>query len=353
MGGPAVAISALAVLLAGLYPVLHPNTVVKWMDVPVEVLLGLYIPLSILPSMALSYHSESLSFLPARRLYLEGKGWLVVGWWLSATALSLIAAVFLLPLAVEVHESLYPYHQVLLWAFVAVMLYARGWGKALLFSLYGILGTVVLFHLPLKDPLFLLFSGFFALPALAGLGEGTSLPMGGGGRPTVGALLLSLLGAGLASLFLALPGVGSPSAALGFVALFMPLDSWAYLSVNGGYLAAQLPFALTIKEELGIARIGSVIGTKEWDVELFLISFAVGSVLTGALYPFLEKLYRKEVQALLLAGVVAYVGVEEGLLGLAVLLTAGALGYLHRLKGGSAFPFFGSLVVPVLLRGIL
>jgi len=335
-------------VLAGLYPVLHPNTVVELLPIAVEVLVGLYIPLSILPSMALSYHSESFSFFPAHRLYRAGFRGEVVGWWILSSSIGVVLALLLRDSVEGLFHLLYPLYPIALPLLSAVILHRLGWRGVVLFLLYGAVGWL-LFRLPLKDPLLVLFSGLFALPSLLGR------PGGAVGRergPAPADLLPAGMGALLSALLLTQPGIGSPSAALALLALFLPLGSWSFLSANASYLGSQMVLAFQLREDLGVARVGTALHLGSFDVNLFLMAFSAGSVLAWALLPFLERLYSRWVQGGLLLLLTSYIASTEGVVGLLFFAGVGALALLHRQRGLPAFPFFGSLIVPTLVRGL-
>ena len=341
-------IGILLSILAGLYPILHPNTVVNWIDLPVEVIMGLYIPLSILASMFLSYNSEDLSFLPAFRLNHAGYGWGVIAVWVSSILFGAVLGVLVIPYVEGMFYTIYPIAPYIIAIISVILLVRLGLLGVGVFLLCGALGLWAL-NGGLYEPLLVLFSGFFAFPSL--LGETKTVKVKE--KPFhLSSIIILPISVVFALLFITLPGVSSASTSIALLSVAVPLDSWAYLAVNGGFISSQTIIAFYAKENLGIVRIGAVRKQNTFDLELFLTSLISGSLLTLALYPYAKRLYIKPIKYLLAAIIATYVLEIEGLVGLAALIISSTIGIFYRLKGGQAFPFFGSIIIPTMVRMI-
>lgn len=377
-------------ILASLLPGLHPNSIstilTPWLGsseawpLVLVALLGVRLALQFLPSILVStpVGQTEIGLLPGARMMREGRGLEAVAVCAWATALSVGLALLLSPLLLPILPALFaavkPWTGYLLVLAAGTLILAereiKKAGLALVvFLMAGALGAMAL-NLPLNDPLFALFVGFFTMPALlmgeereaVGKKQQPQKSMGAVGKDILPFILLGVVFGGLSDL---LPGLSTPAQVATLATLAVPLSAPAhFLALVASIEASHTTFAFTSAASTGIARVGVVamIGQIEPITEaqlpvllgVFAIAAAVG---TGALLvvgkwlmPRWHMLDWKSMSWLLALYLLVMTGLLDGWLGLLVLGMASGLGVLAWRLGVRRTHVMGSLIVPSILH---
>ncbi|PIT84286.1 hypothetical protein COU37_03905 [Candidatus Micrarchaeota archaeon CG10_big_fil_rev_8_21_14_0_10_45_29] len=234
--------------------------------------------------------------------------------------------------------------------------------KALIvFLLAGALGLVVL-NMPLKDPLFALFVGFFTMPALMLAKGGQKLPeqQKGGkiGKNCFAYIILGILFGALADL---VPGISTPAQIAVFSSVFLRMDDAKnFLAHIASIEASHNVFALASGASVGIARVGMVAIANELSpitnsnlpplVGAFLFAIGIGAFLLIVFAKRMDLLVRKIDFSFLMKLIAIYLALmiffNDGMPGLFVLATASMIGYLPRVWGVGRTNVMGSLIIP-------
>ena len=386
--GPLVLLPALlAGIITSLLPGFHPNSIGAilnpWLSsdsawpLVLVAMLGVRMALQFLPSILLGVPEgdTQISLLPGQRMRKEGRGLQAVAICafsvVAATAAALLLSPFLMPFLPSLFAAVKPWTGYLLLVAVAALLMAERDSRrialaAAVFVLAGALGLVT-WNLPLLDPLFALFVGFFTMPVLLH-GEGIGKEDDGVAqkegqlhiRPLLPYILLGVVLGGLADL---LPGMPTPAQIAVFAALLVPVDEPAFfLALVAAIEASHTAFALTSSATAGVSRVGAIAMVAQnspirpEDLPVLMGVFAL-SVGVGALA--LLWLGKKvmghwqtidwTVLARLLACYLVFViWLNDGWLGLAALATATAIGMLPAAWGVRRTHVMGALILPAM-----
>jgi putative membrane protein len=242
----------------------------------------------------------------------------------------------------------------------------RIWLAAVVFVLAGALGAVT-WNLPLLDPLFALFVGFFTMPALL---HGEGIGKGDEGvkqkterlhiRPLLPYILLGVVLGGLADL---LPGMSTPAQIAVFAALLLPLDQPAlFLALVAAIEASHTAFALTSSASVGVARVGVIamvaqnapIRPEDLPMLMGVFALAVGVGALALLWlgkrvmRHWQKIDWTTMGRILAAYLVFVIWLNDGWLGLAALSTATAIGMLPAAWGVRRTHVMGALILPAM-----
>ncbi|VVB57318.1 Tripartite tricarboxylate transporter TctA family protein [uncultured archaeon] len=389
-------------IAAGLLPGLHPNSIGailtpwlgNWESWPLAlvVLLGVRLALQFLPSILVGTPAgqTELGMLPGQRMMREGRGLealAVCGWSVVlAVALALVLSPLLMPILPALFAAVKPWSGYLLVLASAALMLAEikdgkesGWlgrwrGPALalfVFLLAAALGWLTL-NLPLTDPLFALFVGFFTMPALLSgeeqkaaekkqQKEGQENPAFVV-RELLPFILLGVLLGGLSDL---LPGLSTPAQVATLATLAVPLAQPAhFLALVASIEASHTTFAFASAASTGIARVGVVAMVGQMqpitpaDLPALWGAFAVAAAVgAGALLwigrwlmPRWHALDWKTLGGLLGLYLAAMVFWLDGAMGLLVMALASAIGMLPVLWGVKRTQVMGSLIGPAILH---
>jgi putative membrane protein len=334
--------------------------------------------LDVVPSVFLGApDSEAMAMLPTHRLLLQGKAIDAVKLTITGSLFGLLLATLLLPLLFPLVRHGYPLIQkwighILLAAMLYLILKDRQrWLNLLVFLLSGVLG-LVLFSLPVKDPLFPLLSGLFGMSSLLiSLRETTAIPpqsdvegMAVGGRLMASA---AVAGTAAGSLTSFLPGLGPAQGAVLVSAVVRRLGDTGYLIMVGALGTVNFVISLVCLAALEKARNGAVLTIlKVMEVEPAGIAMlALAGVVAGGLAAWLalwlarafSRLFAVVSYRAVAVGVMAFVtclvGVFSGWLGLLVLAVSTSVGLVAGLSGCARSHAMGCLILPVMLYFLL
>ncbi|MFH1095520.1 MAG: tripartite tricarboxylate transporter permease [Candidatus Micrarchaeota archaeon] len=375
--------SLLFSLAVGLLPGLHPNSIGAILgnflagpgDWPffLIILLGGRMVLQFLPSIFLGIPDGEIqaTVLPGQRMFMQGRaGEAMLICAFSAVAATLAAVFlspFLLPFLPAAFSSVKPFTgPILLLAALISILVEKDDEKrvksAVVFSLAWALGQIVL-GMAMVDPLFPLFVGFFTMPMLLSpVGQVKEPPPQtkplGVGIDILPCLLLGVLLGALADL---LPGISTPAQIALFASLFISIqEARHFLALVASIEASHSVFALTSSAAVGVARVGAVAMAQAATpitpsvLPSFLGAFLLSVALSALAAIFIAQEIAKHwhsidwhaFSALIAAYLILMVLLNGGPAGLAVLVTASAIGALPILWGVRRTQVMGSLVGP-------
>jgi putative membrane protein len=401
-------------LLTGLLPGLHPNSAgviliqtfgpVAQLPVVLIILLGLHTVLEFLPSIFFGVpESETeVAVLPGRRMFFEGKAQEAVMICAVSAVLSAIGALVISPVAIVVLPSIFAIiHPLTGWLLAlavaalllsegkdgkkdeggrktngklksSVAIRARRVGLALVvFVLASALGALALGG-PMADPLLAMFVGFFTMPSLLGMGEHAGEKKGESAtiQHPVKMLKLDFLPYVVAGLVLGgladlLPGISTPAQIAVFASLLVPIeDARHFLALVSSIASSHAALALTAAASIGVSRVGavalanSIVPIQPTDLPLmmgaFVLSIGIGALVMMQVGKALSA-YWKELDLVLLGRILAVylvgvVALTDGMLGLAVLATATAIGLLPMWWGVRRTHVMGAIIGPSLMR---
>lgn len=373
----------------GLLPGVHPNTagaILAGFEIDGESIaiilvgvLGAYTAISFLPAIFLGVPEGDtiVSLLPGQRMMREGRAQeaiLVIGISLCVSAIISFFIVYLfLGEFSRIFEFVRPFTAYILIFFCTLLLLRekRIWKilfASLVFLLAGILGFLSL-NSHMSQPLFSLFAGFFALPALLmhkdffGKGfERKEIDKTLGFIPHV---LFGIFLGGIADL---LPGISTPSQLAVFGSLIeRQISARNFLAQIASIEASHCIFSIGSAASAGVARVGAVAMARQaWEFSLdeafllmgvFLTTLGVGVVIILHLGGRFEKYVRKKRVAPLTKIIAIYLVllafVFDGTFGVLVLGVAGLIGFLPIIWGVSRTHVMGSIILVSILRAIL
>ena len=286
-----------------------------------------------------------------------------------AVALALLLSPFVMPILPALFAAIKPWTGYLLVLASATLILAeREWkrvGLALgVFLLAGALGWITL-NLPLNDPLFALFVGFFTMPALlVHEGQGKA----GKKKKSMALVLMDilpfvLLGVLLGGLSDLLPGLSTPAQMATLATMAVPLTQPAhFLALVASIEASHTTFAFASSASAGISRVGVVAMIQQnaaitpldlpplWGT--FAIAAAIGAgvlvYLGGWLIPRWHLLDWHKLSLLLGVYLAGMIFLLDGWMGLLVLALASAIGILPSMWGVKRTQVMGALIVPAI-----
>jgi putative membrane protein len=230
---------------------------------------------------------------------------------------------------------------------------------ALAFTASGILGHFS-FDSGMADPFLPLFSGMFAMAAIANYRK-SAVPEQQDGPADFSPLRFAALGVLLGFAADLIPGVGSPSQVATFATLFMPLDSLAYLATISSVSVSQAVFSLSTSASIDKSRVGATAWLSESiDIgqnlplllALFMISMALAVLGVYAIRKRVAKIASLDfsgTNSILAAYLIAITFIIDGLQGLVILAAASALGWLTLRFGVERTNLMGGIIVPTLM----
>jgi len=322
----------------------------------------------------------ALSILPGHKMLLMGKGYEAVKLTVTGSYLCLLGTIFAIPLIIPHLGKLYaiiqPYMVYFLIAVGLIMVLTESGLKKFL-GLYtllqaGILGLVV-FQLPLRQPLFPLFTGLFGISTLLlSLSNNVKIPeqkkvphVRVGFLRTLKAVIIGIFAGSLTGL---LPAIGAAQASLiGMLAAGKRFGKRAFLILFGGTNTVNFSFSIATVFALGKARNGAIIAVMDLvEINLnILILFLITSLIAGSIAVFLTlgiaKIFSKIITKInytaLVVGIMLFISIMvviiSGFLGLLVLLISTFIGMIPVLVGVKRSHNMGCLLIPVILYLLL
>jgi putative membrane protein len=259
------------------------------------------------------------------------------------------------------YEAVKPYMK---YALLAVSLVLVGRGRhppasAAVFVAAGMLGTFAL-HTDVYDPFLPLFSGMFAMAAIATYRR-TKVPEQKDSPIGFGFAKFVAVGVLLGMLADILPGIGSPAQVATFATMLMPLNTAGYLATISSISVSQAVFSLSTSASIDKSRVGATAWLSQAmeigdNLPLLLALFVLGIALASlaayslrgkiAMLASLDFSKANVVIALYLAAITM---VLDGGTGLLILIVSTALGWLTIRLGVERTTLMGAIIVPTLL----
>jgi len=379
--------------LTGLAPGIHTNTVAAGVLAGLAFLTAFFSPLALgiflvvmvvvhsfvdfIPSIFLGAPDEaetSLAVLPGHKLLLEGRGYealklTVIG----GVGAALIGLALLVPFGLAIswgYEKLGILIPILIIGFSAYFIWLeqdlkkKVWAL-IVFLLSGVLGILALNHLPIREPLFPLFTGLFGTSTLiiSLLSKNKIV------KQKLNDIIIfqghfwnNLKSSLSAALMSVLPALGAAQATVLAQALSRKEKSGkSFLVMVGGINTVSAIFVLVTLYIIGRARTGVIAVMKQFltlDIYGFLIllvaslaaiGFAV--IITLKLGRFVAKhvskiKYRK-LSFFVLLTLIVLAGIFSGFYGLLIVSVATAIGLIAPKVGVKRIHAMGALAIPV------
>ncbi len=315
----------------------------------------------------------ALSVLPGHRLLLKGRGYAAVRLTTLGCYIGLISLIFIMPLLLLNFQRFYDYAK----AWMPLLLFysvlfivikekkSRFWA-VFLFLLSGVLGIVV-FNLPVKEPLLPLLTGLFGTSMLIeSIKEKSILPEQKITKTTIQRKrIFSILPAGIVSSLLCsfLPGLGSSQAAVIGGSFMKRISNKGFLVLLGliNILVAFMNFIAIYA--IGKPRSGVAVVAARLIGEMTLkqlILFLIVAVIAGGISVFislfaarifarnLKRMDYSRISALIILLLCVISFLFSGLLGLLILITATSIGIVAIKKGVMKTNLMGCIILPVI-----
>jgi len=320
---------------------------------------------------------QALNVLPGHRLLLQGKGYEAVKLTVIGSLLSLILVLILMPFLLPFVPGIYlfvkPYMAYILIAVVVFMIIKEGSLKGIMlgtivFLLSGVLGIIVLGFPNLNQPLFPLLSGLFGVSVLLmSLNDKVNVPKQEISETIVvspvhkaKAIGAAVFAGSLTGIF---PGLGAAQAAIIGMQLVGDIGEYAFMILVGGINTVNFVFSLATFYTLQKARNGAIVAVLEIVKSISLVELIVllcTALIAGGAATYLafkitrvfSRMISKVNYRLICITIICFITVLafvfSGFLGLLVLLTSTAVGFLSPLFGVKRSLAMGCLLLPVI-----
>ena len=317
--------------------------------------------------------ASAVSLLPGHKLLLEGKAFDAVKLTIVGSLLCLLLSILILPVLFPFVRFLYPLmkdytgHILLVAMLYLILKDKQRWRNLFIFLLSGVLG-LVLFSLPVKDPLFPLLSGLFGISSLLiSLQETTSIPPQSDEEGIVvenkvmaKAVVSGTIAGGMTSF---LPGLGPAQGAVLVSAVMRDLGNVGFMIMVGGLGTVNFVLSLVCLAVLEKARNGAVLTILEvmhvsntGIAILALVALIAGGFATwitlGTARLFSRLLTKVNYKAMVISVIIfvtVLVGIFSGFLGLLVLVISTSVGIVAATSGCARNHAMGCLILPVIL----
>ncbi|MFH1306971.1 MAG: tripartite tricarboxylate transporter permease [Candidatus Micrarchaeota archaeon] len=373
-------------IFSGILPGLHPNSIGailidifgnnEILPIVLILILGVHSALAFLPSIFLGIPEgqTQIALLPGQRMFREGRGVeaavVCAISVLVATVVSIISIPFIFPHIPAIFEFVKPWiGHILVFASAVLLANERKLGRmgraAIVFLLAGAVGGIAL-DMPMNEPLFALFVGFFTMPILLGGELRQKIPEKKVKQDySLGYLPYVLLGVVLGAVADLLPGISTPAQIAVFTSVLFGMGSARnFLAHVAAIEASHNVFALASAAGVGIARVGMVamannispINERNLPVLAggFLLAIGIGAFLLVRMGKILGgKINQIDMDALskaLAVYLLLMIFLSDGILGVAVLAVATVVGFLPRIWGIGRTHVMGSLIIPSTLH---
>ena len=376
-------------IVAGVLPGLHPNSIGAILDnffgqeefwpILLLILLGCRMALQFLPSIFLGVPDAEtqVAALPGQRMLLEGKAQEAVLICAFSVLLATFAAMLLSPLALIFLPAIFAFIKpwigpLLILAMAAAIFSEEGMKhKARAFAVFLLawaLGQITL-NLPLSDPLFPMFVGFFTMPFLLSPSSPSSHLPAQENVKKINPDILPFIALGIVFGALAdlLPGISTPAQIALFASFLIPLSHPRhFLALVASIEASHSAFALTSSAAIGVARVG-VVAMAQQAMQIsshnlpllfgaFALAVGVGALAAIFIGKKMAKYWHEIDWSLLGKIIVIYlvlmVLLNCGILGIIVLVAASAIGALPILWNIRRTHVMGSLIGPSILYSL-
>jgi len=316
-----------------------------------------------------------LSVLPGQRMLKEGKGLQAVNISAFSAMAAMLISVVLMPLFLIIIPSAYSLVKpvmapALTLICVALLLQERQMDKickaALIFILAGTFGLILLSAPILKEPLFTVFIGLFALSNLLTTARDVEIPKQEHPKPVqiIEFLPVILVGVLLGSMADIFPAIGSSAQMATFGTMLTGADPGKFLSltmsVGVSHTFSSMASLYTInkartgstaliRENRAMPDLGALILYSIVAVVSIAISVIALQFLARHFIRFVTAVNLKILNAMIILYLLAAVLFVDGFMGLAVAAVATSIGALPILLGVRRTHAMGFLLIPALM----
>jgi putative membrane protein len=345
-------------------------------------IIGLAMTQTFLDALPATYlgapdESQALNVLPGHRLLLKGEGHNAIVYNTLGSLGCVVLGIVLFPLFILCMSAVYSFvSSIMGYLLSAIMAYMIGkekkWLKSLAaFMISGALGLLV-FSLPMHQPLFPLLSGMFGFSLLLlSLSEKNKIPKQQDKPLTITnknatKAVSAATGMGFISAFL--PGFGNSQAAIVATNIVGDIGDEGFLALVGGLNTASMLLSIAAVYILDKARNGAIVVVKDIiggvDFAAMMLFLGVALIASGGGAMICLKLsrgfsrwivkvnYAALVQAILI-GIALMVVLFDGWIGLMVLAVSTAVGLIAAQWGVGKNHLMGCLILPVILYFVL
>jgi putative membrane protein len=377
---PGIHVNLVSATLFAISPILLKYTSALSLAVFIIALAVTHSFLDTIPSIYLGAPDDenALSVLPGQRMLLRGEAYQAVKITILGAYSGLIIAICLIPLfmliANKVYPFLKPYLAYLLIIFIAFMILREKqklW-SFILFFLSGTLGVLTLSMPSLKEPLFPLLSGLFGVSGLLmSFFDNTKIPQQKITKDIdfkIKELLRVLAGSSLAVFLIQFfPGTGPAQGAVLSSQVVRNIKDKGYLALVGAMGTMSVIFSLVTFYTLGKAKDGAiVIISKLTTIELssfilLIVTYLIAGSIAVFLVLFLSKKFSRIIVKVnykaLVVSIILFIIfmciMLNGPIGLIVLATSSAIGFIAPIKKIGRNHAMGCLLLPVLIYLLL
>ena len=377
---PGIHVNLVSVLLVSFSAVLLTYTSPIVLAVFIISLAITHTFLDAIPSIYLGAPTDALALnvLPGHRLLLKGLAHNAIMYTVIGALGSLLLSILLFPIFIFSMEKLSSLVTAIVgYLLIGVMAYMifkeKKWLQSLVvFLLSGALGLLV-FSIPnLKQPLFPLLSGLFGLSILIeSLRQKSVIPKQKSAPLTISKKnLAKSVSAASGMCFVAafLPGFGSAQAAIVATNVVGDVGDEGFLTLVGGLNTASMAISIAAAYILQKARNGAIVAVNELmggvgfkEMILFMGVALVAGGVASLLTIYFSKVFAKHIVKVnytkLLSGIIIFITLLtlyfDGFIGLAILLTATAIGLVTSAFGVGKNHLMGCLILPVILYFVL
>ncbi|MDP2749846.1 MAG: tripartite tricarboxylate transporter permease [Nanoarchaeota archaeon] len=377
---PGIHINLVAVMLVSISPFLLQYFPVIALGVFIISLSVTHTFLDIIPSIFLGAPSSetALGVLPGHRFLMKGQGMLAVRLSVIGAFFATIVSIAAFPLLLPFVKFFYPYVEsvmgYLLFGVVIFMISRdrkRTWA-IFVFLMSGFFGLLV-FSLPIKDPLFPMLSGMFGIATLivSYFGE-NNLPVQKDDKEiklNKKKCAQAVCGGSIGGFFTAImPGLGGSSAAVISLQLFRKLGDDGFMILMGAIGTVNFVLSLVALSALDKARNGGIIAIQQLMENItmnHIIVFLIASLIACCIAVFLTlniaKVFSKLISVVnykkLIISVIIFVCllviILTGPIGFLILIISTAIGLIPAIVKVTRTHSMGCLLLPVLIYFLL
>ncbi len=304
-------------------------------------LLGLYLPLSVIPLLLFNVSEENIASAPYfQRIKNKSK---LFSFYVASVLLSAFISLFFPNTLFNVVWKIKPYMPYII-TFISIIMVVKSKHK-FYFIIFFLLSSLLGFHVlnsPLKDKFLPMFTGFFAVPFLLFSISSKRQILFVDIDPSF--ILPTLVGVVFGFIALLLPGVSSPSVVSLLINPFFPSVQYVSLlsSITTTQYMLSIPnYLVTHTKRVGIIDYLSNFQLNYSDNIIIFIGIIVGVILVLLLVnrlPFIKN-YK-----VLLLYILFIVFLIDGLYGLFIFLLSALLGILCRKYSVSPMALLGSII---------
>jgi putative membrane protein len=364
-------------IISGVLPGLHSNMIISVLassgldDRAMAILIISLYPASLISSFipaiffGIPEAGTVLATLPGHRMVLKGEGITALKTVLLSSLLAALLAAALFSLSLDFFPLAYGAIKAnMKWLLLGLSLVLLARTKkphlsAGIFVIAGLLGHYSL-NSGMRDPFLPLFCGMFALAAMATYGK-NEIPEQKEKRQDSGFVKFAVIGVFFGMVADLIPGIGSPSQVATFATMMMPMDTLGYLAAISAISVSQSIFSLSTSIAIDKSRVGATAWLSEFMdigenagllVPLFIISMTLAVLVVYLLRKRIAGMAAIDfsrmniILALYLGGITF---VLDGVMGLAVLVVAAALGWLTIRLGVERTTLMGAIIIPTLM----